>query len=64
MEKTIIITGPRQVGKTTLPKDILSGISHLFLNRYNPTLGNLVDRHKLFSNRFYEHLEKYYWDDE
>ena len=40
--KTIILLGPRQVGKTTLIKDILENRSYLFLDGDDPTVRNLL----------------------
>ena len=40
--KTIIIVGPRQVGKTTLIENILEKEKHLFLNGDDPTIRNLL----------------------
>jgi predicted AAA+ superfamily ATPase len=43
--KAIIITGPRQVGKTTLIKSLLSSFENvLFLDGDDPTIINLLDR--------------------
>jgi predicted AAA+ superfamily ATPase len=40
--KAIVITGPRQVGKTTLIKNILENKTHLFLDADDPTVRNLL----------------------
>ena len=40
--KAIIIVGPRQVGKTTLIKNILENKAHLFLDADDPTIKNLL----------------------
>lgn len=40
--KAIIITGPRQVGKTTLIKSILENEEHLFLDADDPTIRKLL----------------------
>jgi hypothetical protein len=40
--KAIVITGPRQVGKTTLIKNILENKAHLFLDADDPTVRNLL----------------------
>jgi predicted AAA+ superfamily ATPase len=40
--KAIIILGPRQVGKTTMIKDILKKKTHLFLDGDDPTVRNLL----------------------
>lgn len=40
--KAIIITGPRQVGKTTLIKTLLQNEAHLFLDGDDPTVRNLL----------------------
>lgn len=40
--KTIIVVGPRQVGKTTLIKKIISNEDHLFLDGDDPTIRNLL----------------------
>lgn len=40
--KAIIITGPRQVGKTTLVKSILENKAYLFLDGDDPTIRNLL----------------------
>lgn len=43
--KVIIVTGPRQVGKTTLLKKILGGMNDvLFLDGDDPTIQKLIDR--------------------
>ena len=43
--KAIILTGPRQVGKTTLIKNILNGMGEvLFLDGDDPTIMKLLDR--------------------
>ncbi|TWI15946.1 ATP-binding protein [Sphingobacterium siyangense] len=36
--KTILLIGPRQVGKTTLIKEILSGVDYLFLDGDDPLI--------------------------
>jgi uncharacterized protein len=41
--KAIIITGPRQVGKTTLIKSILENKAHLFLDGDDPTIRGLLN---------------------
>lgn len=41
--KAIIIIGPRQVGKTTLIKDILNDKPHLFLDGDDPTVRTLLN---------------------
>jgi hypothetical protein len=41
-EKAIIVRGPRQVGKTTLIKDILEDKEYLFLNADDPTVRKLL----------------------
>jgi hypothetical protein len=41
--KAIVITGPRQVGKTTLIKNILENKAHLFLDADDPTVRNLLN---------------------
>jgi len=40
--KAIILIGPRQVGKTTLIKDILNKKPYLFLNGDDPTVRKLL----------------------
>ena len=57
--KAIIIVGPRQVGKTTLIKNLLEKKTHLFLDGDDPTvrilltnpnteqLKNIIGKHKL-----------------
>lgn len=40
--KVIIITGPQQVGKTTLCKTILQNKEHLFLDGDDPTVRNIL----------------------
>jgi len=57
--KAIILLGPRQVGKTTLLKEVISGRDHLFLDGDDPSVRNilaginteglksLIGRHKL-----------------
>jgi len=40
--KTIIVVGPRQVGKTTLIKKIIRNEDHLFLDGDDPTIRNLL----------------------
>ncbi len=40
--KAILLTGPRQVGKTTLIKHLLAGKSHLFLDGDDPTVRELL----------------------
>jgi predicted AAA+ superfamily ATPase len=40
--KAIVVTGARQVGKTTLIKEILDGKPHLFLDGDDPTVRNLL----------------------
>jgi len=40
--KAIIITGPRQVGKTTLCQTLLQNIDYLFLNGDDPTVRRLL----------------------
>ena len=40
--KSIILIGPRQVGKTTLIKSILEGKDYLFLDGDDPTTRNLL----------------------
>jgi len=40
--KAIVITGPHQVGKTTLIKNILENKAHLFLDADDPTVRNLL----------------------
>src|SRR5690554_6633633 len=41
--KVIILTGPRQVGKTTLIQSIISGREHLFLDGDDPIVRALLD---------------------
>lgn len=41
--KTIIVTGPRQVGKTTLIKSILKNTDYLFLDGDDPTVRQLLE---------------------
>jgi hypothetical protein len=41
--KAIILVGPRQVGKTTLIKDIINNKKHLFLDGDDPTVRNLLN---------------------
>jgi predicted AAA+ superfamily ATPase len=41
--KAIILLGPRQVGKTTLLKNIIGSKEHLFLDADDPTVRNLLD---------------------
>ncbi|MEX1384500.1 ATP-binding protein [Lutibacter sp.] len=41
--KAIIVVGPRQVGKTTLIKDIINNKKHLFLDGDDPTVRNLLN---------------------
>ncbi len=41
--KAIILVGPRQVGKTTLIKDIINDKKHLFLDGDDPTVRNLLN---------------------
>lgn len=41
--KAIIILGPRQVGKTTLLKEILENTDYLFLDGDDPTVRNLLN---------------------
>ena len=40
--KAIVLAGARQVGKTTLIKNILSEIDYLFLDADDPTVRNLL----------------------
>ncbi|MFS4466397.1 ATP-binding protein [Maribacter sp. 2210JD10-5] len=40
--KAILLTGPRQVGKTTLFNTLLEGKEHLFLNGDDPTIRKLL----------------------
>jgi len=40
--KAIILIGPRQVGKTTLIRNLLKGKKHLFLNGDDPTVRQLL----------------------
>ena len=40
--KAIVVMGPRQVGKTTLIRHILSSKPHLFLDGDDPTVRNLL----------------------
>lgn len=40
--KAIFLVGPRQVGKTTLLKQILEGREYLFLNGDDPTVRRLL----------------------
>lgn len=40
--KAIVITGPRQVGKTTLINDLLKNKEHLFLDGDDPTVRRLL----------------------
>ena len=40
--KALILIGPRQVGKTTLIKDLLKESHHLFLDADDPTVRNLL----------------------
>lgn len=42
--KAIIIIGPRQVGKTTLIRQLLEGSDHLFFDGDDPTAQRLLDR--------------------
>lgn len=41
--KAIILLGPRQVGKTTLIKDLLSSEEYLFLNGDDPAVRNMLE---------------------
>ena len=41
-KKAIIITGPRQVGKTTLMKSLLKNKEHLFLNGDDPSIREML----------------------
>lgn len=41
--KALILLGPRQVGKTTLIKELLQGMDYLFLNGDDPDVRNLLD---------------------
>lgn len=41
--KAIILIGPRQVGKTTLIKAVINTIKHLFLDRDDSTVRNLLN---------------------
>ena len=41
--KAIILLGQRQVGKTTLIKELLLGKPHLFLNDYDPELRGILE---------------------
>ncbi|MDP2089764.1 MAG: ATP-binding protein [Flavobacteriaceae bacterium] len=40
--KAIVVVGARQVGKTTLLKNILEGLDYLFLDADDPTIRNLL----------------------
>lgn len=40
--KTIVVTGPRQVGKTTLIEEVLSGKDYLFLNGDDPRVREIL----------------------
>lgn len=40
--KAIIVTGPRQVGKTTLIKQIIGNMEHLFLDADDPIVRNIL----------------------
>lgn len=40
--KAIVVVGARQVGKTTLIKNILEGVNYLFLDADDPTVRNLL----------------------
>lgn len=40
--KAVVLVGARQVGKTTLIKNILSGMDYLFLDADDPTVRNLL----------------------
>jgi uncharacterized protein len=40
--KAIVLVGPRQVGKTTLVKNIIGSREHLFLDADDPTVRNLL----------------------
>lgn len=42
-EKAIVLLGPRQVGKTTLLKEIIKNKAHLFLDGDDPTVRNLLN---------------------
>lgn len=42
--KAIIVVGPRQVGKTTLVKSLLSGEDYQFFDGDDPTVRDLLDR--------------------
>ncbi len=46
--KAIIVLGPRQVGKTTLIQEILTGKDHLFLNADDATERKLLDQPDTF----------------
>ncbi len=41
--KTIILIGPRQVGKTTLIRSLINANKHLFLDADDPTVRNLLN---------------------
>lgn len=42
--KAIILIGPRQVGKTTLIKDLLKDVNYLFLDADDPTVRHLLTK--------------------
>ena len=42
-EKAIVVVGPRQVGKTTLIKQLLEGVPHLFLDGDDPVVRDVLD---------------------